>query len=79
MLGAGLSKLRILEEAFTKYDETKHPKMLIVCEDTNVVPFVRDFLRQEEGFAEDELMEIHSNKKGEVTQKEWADIKTRDN
>jgi len=77
MLRAGLSKLRILEEAFTKYDETKHPKMLIVCEDTNVVPFVRDFLRQEEGFAEDELMEIHSNKKGEVTQAEWADIKQK--
>jgi type III restriction enzyme len=77
MLRAGLSKLRILEEAFTKYDETKHPKMLIVCEDTNVVPFVRDFLKQEEGFADDELMEIHSNKKGEVTQAEWADIKQK--
>ncbi|MEK6827406.1 MAG: DEAD/DEAH box helicase family protein, partial [Nanoarchaeota archaeon] len=79
MLKAGLSKLRILEESFTNFDktETKHPKMLIVCEDTKVVPFVRDFLRQEEGFAEDELMEIHSTKKGEVTQGEWADIKQK--
>ena len=47
MLRAGLEKLRILEEEFTKIDENKHPKMLVMCEDTKVSPFVCDFLIQE--------------------------------
>lgn len=72
MLRAGLSRLRILEEGFAKYN--KHPKMLIVCEDTKVVGPVNDFLRQE-GLAEEEIMEIHSNRKGDIGQDEWEKVK----
>ena len=76
MIRAGITKLRILEDEFTKLDDTKHPKMLIVCEDTSVVPYVMDFLKKE-SYSDDELIEIHSNKKGEVTQDEWEVIKQK--
>ena len=70
MLRAGLKKLKILEEEFTKLDKSKFPKMLIMCEDTKVVPFVLLFLKQE-GISEDDVIEIHSNKKGDVSGREW--------
>jgi len=76
MLRAGLSKLKILEEGFTKFDKEKYPKMLVVCEDTNVVPYVTQFMKQE-GLSDEEIMEIHSNKKGEVKPDEWEAIKQR--
>jgi len=76
MLRAGLSKLKILEEGFTDFDKNKHPKMLIVCEDTKVVPYVTKFMKQE-GLSDDEIMEIHSNKKGEVKPAEWESIKQK--
>ena len=76
MLRAGVKKLNILEEEFTKMDSAKYPKMLIVCEDTKVVPLVMGFLKQE-GYSDDELMEIHSNKKGDVSEDEWKAIKQR--
>ena len=76
MLRAGLSKLKILEEGFTKFDKTKYPKMLVVCEDTTVVPYVMQFMKQE-GLSDDEIMEIHSNKKGEVKPDEWNIIKQK--
>lgn len=76
MLRAGLSKLKILEEGFTDFDKTKHPKMLIVCEDTSVVPYVTQLMK-EEGLSDEEIMEIHSNKKGEVKPEEWGEIKRR--
>ena len=41
-------------------DVTKHPKMLIVCEDTNVSPFVQQFL-EEEGLMPGEISRIDSN------------------
>lgn len=77
MLRAGLSKLRILEEAFVNFNKEKHPKMLVICEDTKVVPYVKEFLQREEGLGEEEIMEIHSNKKGDVSESEWADIKQK--
>ena len=49
MLRAGLQKLKILEEDFVALtaDRTgisdKHPKMMVICEDTNVAPYVVDF------------------------------------
>jgi type III restriction enzyme len=76
MLRAGLSKLKILEEGFISFNKNKYPKMLIVCEDTNVVPYVVQFMKQE-GLSDDEIMEIHSNKKGEVKSDEWNTIKQR--
>ena len=76
MLRAGLKKLRILEEGFMKIDETKHPKMLVMCEDTNVSPLVEQFLR-EEGLAEEELLRIDSTKQGEMKDDEWKRVKER--
>ena len=73
MLRAGMKKLNILEEEFTKLDPTKYPKMLVVCEDTKVVPLVVTFMMQE-GYSEDEIMEIHSTKKGDVSEDEWKAI-----
>lgn len=76
MLRAGLHKLRILEEGFTKIDKKKYPKMMVVCEDTNVTPFVASFLK-EEGLAEDDILRIDSNAKGDVKEKDWLQIKER--
>lgn len=76
MISAGLAKLQILEEQFLKQDGNKHPKMLIVCEDTAVTPKVVAYL-QEKGLKSSEIMQIDSDKKGEVSQKEWQHIKQR--
>lgn len=76
MLRAGLQKLKILEEGFTQIDEKKYPKMLVVCEDTNVSPFVESFLR-EEGLDTEDIVCIDSNAKGDVKEKDWLQIKER--
>ncbi len=76
MLRAGLTKLKILEDGFYKLDENKHPKMLVICEDTTVVPLVEQFLRQE-GLSEEDIMEIHSNRKGEIGEDEWESVKQK--
>lgn len=76
MLRAGLRKLQILEEGFTRLDTNKHPKMMVICEDTNVTPFVESFLK-EEGLDTEDLLRIDSNAKGEVKEKDWLQIKER--
>ncbi len=82
MLRAGLNKLKILEEHFVEFTKdkngvsNKYPKMLIMCEDTNVTPFVVDFL-QEEGLSEDDVIRVDSNKKGEIPESEWLELKQR--
>lgn len=76
MLRAGLSKLAKLEEEFKDVDPTKRPKMMVVCEDTNVVPLVANFLKLE-GLSEEEFIEIHSNKKGEVGEEEWNNLRNK--
>lgn len=45
MVKAGLTKLLKLEKDFAAIDVSKHPKMLIICEDTSVTPLVEDFLK----------------------------------
>lgn len=76
MLRAGLEKLKILETEFTKENPTKFPKMLVMCEDTSVSPLVIDFLKNE-GLADDEIMQIDSDRKGSVKESEWKEIKQR--
>ena len=76
MLRAGLTKLKILEEGFSKLDHNKNPKMLVMCEDTSVVRPVSQFLIKE-GLTDEDILEIHSNKKGEVGEKEWESIKQK--
>ena len=76
MLRAGLTKLKYLEDEFKRLRPDKHPKMMVVCEDTKVTPFVSEFLK-DEGITDDDILEIDSNKKGEVGEKEWEKIKGR--
>ncbi len=76
MIRAGLTKLQRLEEEFLKTDASKNPKMLIVCQDTSVSPFVEEFLKSE-GLQEDDLVTIDSTKQGEVSDEEWKAIKTK--
>lgn len=76
MLRAGLAKLRKLEAEFTHIDPAKHPKMLVMCEDTNVTPLVEDFLKLE-GLAEDEILRIDSNRKGELKKEDWSILRER--
>ena len=44
MLQAWLKKIKILSESFQKEWKDKYPKMLVVCEDTEAVPFVESYL-----------------------------------
>lgn len=78
MLEAGLSKLSLLRKNFASVvtDSPKSPKMLVVCEDTDVVPHVTKFLHNL-GLGDDDILEIHSNKKGEVSEDEWKSIKQK--
>lgn len=83
MLRAGLTKLKILEKEFTDFAQDKngitdkHPKMLVICEDTVVSPYVIEFLTQSEGLGEEDVVQIDSDKKGNIPAKEWDTIKQR--
>lgn len=76
MLRAGLQKLKKLEVDFARIDPLRHPKRLVVCEDTTVSPLVAQFLRNE-GLADDEVMSIDSGKKAELGEKDWAPVTRR--
>jgi type III restriction enzyme len=76
MLRAGLTKLQRLEEGFTEVDPEKHPKLLIVCEDTTVTPFIEEFLRAS-GLGADEILVVDSNRKGEMSKDDWAATRER--
>lgn len=76
MLRAGLTKLKILEEKFTQIKEDKYPKMFVICEDTSVTPLVIQFLMQE-GMSEEDVMQVDSDRKGNIPEKEWRQIKQR--
>ncbi|MEM3488736.1 MAG: DEAD/DEAH box helicase family protein [Thermoplasmata archaeon] len=79
MLRAALSKLTILEEQFTRFDSSKHPKMLVLAENTQIVPQIVDFLKQE-GLADEDIVQIHTGMKragAYVTEEEWKSIKEK--
>ena len=76
MLRAGITKLSILEQGFSKINEEKRPKMMVICEDTSVTPFVTDFL-ESEGIDKEDILAIDSNKQGEVKPDEWLTIKEK--
>lgn len=76
MLRAGLTKLRKLEDSFATVDPTKHPKLLVVCEDTGVTGFVDEFLRAS-GLDGDEILSVDTNRKGEMTKAEWNRTRER--
>ncbi|MFZ4622958.1 MAG: DEAD/DEAH box helicase, partial [Rhodoferax sp.] len=77
MLRAGLKKLRKLEADFARLDPSRHPKMLVVCEDTSVSPCVAKFFEDEEGWGDDQVMLIDSGKKAELGEKDWAPVRQR--
>ena len=83
MLRAGLQKLKILEEQFVEFTKdkagvsNKYPKMLVICEDTKVSPFVVDYLINYLGLEEDDVIQIDSDKKGQVKASEWEVIKQK--
>lgn len=76
MLRAGIAKLKKLEAEFTAVDEKKNPKMLVICEDTSVAPFVNK-LMLEDGLAQEDVVTIDSNAKGEVSEEEWKETKKK--
>lgn len=76
MLRAGLSKLRKLEADFARIDPDRHPKMLVVCEDTTVSPLVAQFLLGE-GLHDDDVLTVDSGRKAELGEKEWAPLRQR--
>ena len=76
MLRAGWAKLKKLEKEFTALDARKNPKMLVICEDTSVSPFVEQFLL-DEGLRQEDIVLIDSNAKGEVSEEEWKETKTK--
>lgn len=76
MLRAGLAKLNKLESDFVKIDPHRHPKMLVMCEDTAVTPLVEDFFRME-GLSDDDILRVDSNRKGELKKEDWASLRER--
>lgn len=76
MLRAGLTKLRRLEESFELVDSSKHPKLMVICEDTAVTPFVVEFLKTT-GLAGDDILSVDSNRKGEMSKADWEATRER--
>ena len=76
MVRAGLTKLNKLEKEFSKLNEKRHPKMLVVCEDTTVTPLVEEELKRL-GLNEDEILRVDSNRKGELPQEAWDQLQIR--
>lgn len=76
MLRAGLQKLRKLETDFTRLDAARHPKMLVVCEDTTVSPLVAQFLL-DEGLHDDDVLTVDSGRRAELGEKQWAPLRQR--
>ncbi|WP_204161137.1 DEAD/DEAH box helicase [Mycolicibacterium mucogenicum] len=76
MLQAGLKKLQILEEQFAPVDPAKHPKLLVICEDTNVSPHVVEYL-QSTGLSDDDILRVDSGRKAELGAKDWVPIREK--
>lgn len=76
MLSAGLAKLRILEEKFAEQASGRHPKLLVVVEDTSVSPLVEEYLRAA-GYAEEDILRVDSGRKKELGPSEWEPLRTR--
>ena len=73
MLRAGLERLNRLQNDFAGQ---KHPKMMVVCEDTKVTPLVEHYLMTE-GLAPEEVLRVDSSAKGDVKEEEWKRVSER--
>ena len=76
MLRAGLKKLQILEDQFLLADPNRRPKLLVVCEDTNVTPYVEEFFRLE-GLSEEDVLRVDSGRKSDLSEGEWEIVRER--
>lgn len=76
MLQAGLKKLQILESQFAEVDPDKHPKLLVICEDTSVTPHVVEYL-QSTGLSEEDVLRVDSGRKAELGAKDWEPLRER--
>ncbi|NHW45953.1 DEAD/DEAH box helicase family protein [Paenarthrobacter sp. MSM-2-10-13] len=76
MIRAGLTKLAMLEEKFEGVDPNKHPKLMVICEETSVTRFVESFLLAE-GLAAEDVLVIDSDRKGELSKPEWDAARER--
>lgn len=75
MLRAGLAKLDLLQRDFGAKDPDKHPKLLILTENTEASRAVERFLREQIGLDEEDLLRIDSDRKGDVKPAEWQSIR----
>ncbi len=76
MIDAGLKQLELLEKEFIKLDSSKYPKMLIMCEQQEVVEFVERYL-ETRGLGGESVLSIHSGKKNDIGEQEYLRIKSR--
>lgn len=76
MLQAGLKKLQILEEQFATADPDKHPKLMVICEDTSVTPHVVEYL-QSTGLSQDDILRVDSGRKAELGPKQWEPLREK--
>jgi type III restriction enzyme len=76
MVRAGLTKLAMLEQEFSAVAPGKHPKLLIMCEETAVTRHVEKFL-QAEGLAAEDVLVVDSDRKGEMAPEEWDVVRER--
>ncbi|WGD37403.1 DEAD/DEAH box helicase family protein [Lysinibacter sp. HNR] len=76
MLRAGLNKLSILEAQFALQDPTKHPKLLVIVENTEVSPLVEEFLL-ENGYVEDDFLRVDSGRKAQLGPAEWEPVRQK--
>lgn len=76
MLRAGLTKLNLLQEGLNQFGQNRYAKMLVVCEDTKVTPFVVDYLKME-GLKEEEVLRVDSDAKGNMKEEEWHRVSER--
>ncbi|MCR5423157.1 MAG: DEAD/DEAH box helicase family protein [Bacteroidales bacterium] len=73
MLRAGIERLNRLQ---TDFAGQKHPKMLVVCEDTKVTPLVEQYLVME-GLKPEEVLRVDSDAKGNMKEDEWKRVSER--
>jgi len=77
MVRAGLTKLQKLEKEFAVIDPTRHPKMFVVCEDTDISPLVVKFLKDDCGLNDSEVLHVDSNRKGDLPEAEWDELRAK--
>ncbi len=73
LLGIGYSQLDTVAKQLEK--SGKIPKMMVTVEDTTIIGQVEEFLKDSLGLQEKNILTIHSNKKGEIGEKEYEKLR----